>query len=456
MQEDGLGKERQMDDHSELMKGTPSRDPSRFSEEALRHWAWTEPSVWTNPMLATLENNNVRGGKWHSLIDKVYCEANLMSAYREVAANKGSAGVDHVTIEDFTAQLYKNIDKLEVQLQTKTYRPQAIRRVAIPKPGSKETRPLGIPTVRDRIVQGALRHVIEPILERHFAEHSYGFRPNRGCKDALRRVDRLLKSGLKYTVDVDLKSYFDTIPHDRLLDELKKYIADNSVLALVEKFLTAEIMDGLEHWTPTAGAPQGAIISPLLSNLYLNDLDHTMANSGFEMTRYADDLVIQCSTRAEAQRALDIIRRWTDDRGLTLHPTKTKIVHVDVEGFEFLGYRFIKHRRFPRQKSLAKFQDAIRGKTKRTNGTSLKAIITDVNRTLRGWFEYFKHCWHTTFSTVDAWIRMRLRSILRRRAGRRGRARGLDHQRYPNAFFAEYGLFSLSAAHARECQSSLR
>lgn len=240
-------------------------------------------------MLVTLEHNGVRGGKWHSLIDKVYKPENLYSAYREVAANKGAPGVDNVTIEDFTTRLTGNVDKLEQQLRDGTYRPQSIKRVHIPKAGSHETRPLGIPTVRDRVVQNALRHVLEPILERQFAEHSYGFRPNRGCKDALRRVDGLIKQGNRYTVDVDLKSYFDTIPHGRLIQELRKYVADNSVIGLVEKFLQAEILDGLDQWTPTAGAPQGAIISPLLSNLYLNDLDHLLAEAGYEMTRYADD-----------------------------------------------------------------------------------------------------------------------------------------------------------------------
>lgn len=404
-------------------------------------------------MLATLEHHSVRGGKWHSLIDKVYKTENLYSAYREVAANKGAPGVDNITIEDFTPGLQRNVDKLELQLRNGTYKPQAIKRVHIPKPGTTETRPLGIPTVRDRVVQNAIRHVLEPILERQFAEHSYGFRPNRGCKDALRRVNRLVKEGFEFTVDVDLKSYFDTIPHDLLVDELRKHVADTSVIELVKKFLQADIMDGMEHWTPMSGAPQGAIISPLLSNLYLNELDHLMAAAGYEMTRYADDLIIQCRTRAEAESALEQVRQWTTARGLTLHPTKTKIVNVNEDGFEFLGYRFIKHRRFPRKKSMMKFKDTIRGKTKRTNGQSLHAIIADVNRSLRGWYEYFKHSWYTTMLSVDGWVRMRLRSILRRRTGRRGRGHGADHQRYTNAYFAEHGLFSLQAAHARECQS---
>ena len=430
-----------------------SRSVRRFSGDNLAHWAWTEPSVWTNSMLATLEQSSVRGGKWHSLMDKVYKPDNLYSAYREVAANKGAPGVDNITIGDFTAALDRNVTQLEQQLRDGTYTPQSIKRVHIPKPGTNETRPLGIPTVRDRVVQNALRHVLEPILERQFAEHSYGFRPNRGCKDALRRVDRLVKAGYKYTVDVDLKSYFDTIPHDRLVKELRKHVADNSVIGLVEKFLQAQVLDGMDHWTPVAGAPQGAIISPLLSNLYLNELDHQMAAFGYEMTRYADDFVIQCRTAEAAAAALEMVREWTTERGLTLHPTKTKIVHVDIDGFEFLGYRFIKHRRFPRQKSVAKFRETIRSKTKRTNGNSLQAVIANVNRTLRGWYEYFKHSWRTTFPELDGWIRMRLRSILRKRTGRRGRGHGLDHHRYPNAFFAGQGLFSLAMAHACESQS---
>jgi RNA-directed DNA polymerase len=316
--------------------------------------------------------------------------------------------------------------------------------------------PLAVPAVRDRVVQGAVRHVLEPIFERQFAEHSYGFRPSRGCKVALRRVDQLLKQGYRYVVDVDLKSYFDTIPHDKLMDEVRKYVADGRVLALVEAFLKAGIFDGLREWTPESGAPQGAVLSPLLSNLYLNELDHQVARSGYEMTRYADDLVIQCRTHEEATAALALVQVWTAQAGLTLHPTKTKIVDAETDGFEFLGYRFVKHRRFPRRKSLAKFKEAIRAKTPRKQGRSLTMIITDVNRTLRGWFEYFKHSYRTTFPTLDSWVRMRLRSILRKRHGGRGRGRGADHQRWPNAYFAEQGLFSLTTAHALACQSSRR
>ncbi len=418
-------------------------------------WSWAEPSVWTERMLTALEQG-VKGGRWFSLIDKVHSAANLYSAAAKVAANRGAAGVDHITTKEFFDRAEENVAQLAEQLRSGTFRPQAVRRVLIPKPGSRETRPLGIPTVRDRTVQAAVRHVIEPIFERNFAEHSYGFRPGKGAKDALRRVDSLLKQGYTQVVDADLKSYFDTIPHDKLMQKLRTKISDGRVLALIESFLKAGVLDGLTEWTPTAGAPQGAVLSPLLSNIYLNELDHLMAQRGFEMVRYADDFVILCRTREEAESALAIALQWVCEAGLTLHPEKTRIVDERVESFDFLGYNFLKHRRFPRKKSLAKFRDAIRAKTPRANGHSLSWIIADVNRTLRGWFEYFKHSHRDSLVALDKWVRMRLRSILRKRLDIRGRGGGYDHWRWPNAFFAEQGLFFLTTAHAQVVQSSRR
>ena len=437
----------------------PSAVPATAQQDGdvLVRWAWTEPAVWTERMLTALEEG-VKGGKWFRLIDKVFAERNLVASYGKVAANQGAPGVDHVTVEAFGNDLERNVGKLSEALRAGTYQPQAIQRVYIPKPGSKEQRPLGIPTVRDRIVQGAVRQVVEPIFEKEFAAHSYGFRPGRGCKDALRRVDALLKQGFVYVVDADLQSYFDTIPQGRLLSRLRERIADGRVLQLIESFLTAGIMDGLKEWQPEAGVPQGAVLSPLLSNVYLNPLDHQMAARGYQMVRYADDFVILCRSQSEAEQALTEVRQWCQAEGLTLHPTKTRIVDVRTEGFDFLGYRFATTQRgrltrWPRQKSAQKLKATLRAKTKRTNGHCLQAIIAAVNGTLRGWFGYFQHSCRWTFVTVDRWVRMRLRSILRKRAGGQGPGLGRDHKRWPNAFFAEQGLYSLEAAHAEASQS---
>jgi RNA-directed DNA polymerase len=317
---------------------------------------------------------------------------------------------------------------------------------------------LGIPTVRDRVVQAALRDVIEPIFERDFAEHSYGFRPGRGCKDALRQVDQLLKDGKTIVVDVDLKSYFDTIPHQALLQRVREKISDGRVLSLIAAFLRQGVMDGLREWTPEEGSPQGAVISPLLSNIYLDRLDHLLAQRGFSMIRYADDFVILCRSREEAAEALTLVRQWTEAAGLTLHPTKTKIVDAVTEGFDFLGYHFQHGDRVPREKSLKKLKDTLRAKTHRNNGRCLAVVIHQVSTSLRGWFGYFKHVTNRyVFTSLDKWVRGRLRSLLRRRMKRRGCARGKrDHQRWPNNFFAKRGLFTLTTAYDLARQSSTR
>ena len=429
---------------------------AKHAETVRARRSWAESTVWTERMLTALDKG-VKGGRWYSLIDKVYDEENLRSAFAKVKANKGGSGVDHVTIERFESRIEEELQRLHESLRDGTYRPQAIKRSWIDKPGTKEKRPLGIPTVRDRVVQTALRNVLEPIFERDFAEHSYGFRPGRSAKDALRRVDRLIREGYVYVVDADLKSYFDSIPQDRLMKLVRAKIADGRVLQMIEAYLSQPIMEGLQSHTPESGTPQGAVISPLLSNIYLDTLDHQMSEAGYEMTRYADDFVIQCRTRREAEEALAQVQAWAESNGLRLHPDKTHIVDVREEGFDFLGYRFYRRGRWPRKKSLKKFKDSVRERTRRTNGHSMATIIAKVNCVLRGWYNYFKHVERWVFEMLDKWIRMRLRSILRKRRGGRGRGRGRDHQRWPNSYFAERGLFSLLAAYESERrQSSLR
>jgi RNA-directed DNA polymerase len=407
-------------------------------------------------MLTALEDG-VKGGVWYSLIDKVANLSVLRAGFERVKRNKGAPGVDRVTVAMFEAHLEQNLAKLRTGLLAGTYEPQAIRRQWIPKPGRAEKRPLGIPTVRDRVVQSALRSVLEPIFEREFGAQSYGFRPGRGCKDALRRVDELLKAGYTWVVDADLESYFDTIPRVALREQVSRRVADGRVLDLVEAFLRQTVMDDMQAWSPERGAPQGAVISPLLSNIYLDPLDHEMAARGREMVRYADDFVILCRSEAEAREALAEVEAWVDGAQLSLHPDKTRIVDATVRGgFDFLGYHFERGHKRPGKKSLKKLKDTVRHHTRRTNGRSLEATIAKLNPVLRGWFEYYKHSNKSTFRPLDQWIRTRLRSILRKRRRGRGRGRGADHQRWPNAYFVEHGLFSLMAARASAAQSARR
>jgi len=416
-------------------------------------WSWVEPSVWTDGMLTALENG-VKGDRWFSLIDKVWSERNLLAGFEKVRGNRGAAGVDGVSVTRMEEGLAGKIAQLSASLKDGTYEPLAVKRTWIPKPGSKEERPLGVPAVKDRVVQTALRNVLEPIFERIFSTHSFGFRPGLSCKDALRLLDSLLKAGYVWVVDADLKSYFDTIPHDKLMVLVEKWISDGKVLDLIRKFLKQNVLDGLSEWTPEEGTPQGAVISPLLANIYLDPLDHLMEDKGFKMIRYADDFVILCRTREEAEAALGTVREWTSAAGLTLHPQKTRIVNAAEDGFDFLGYHFEKGRKRPRKKSLEKLKDGVRELTKRTNGRSLEEIIAKLSRRLIGWFGYFKHSYKYTFDDLDKWIRRRLRSLLRKRKGIKGISKGVhDNLRWPNKFFVNHGLFSLTAAHRKAVQS---
>ncbi len=401
-------------------------------------------------MLTRLASGEPADRVWYALADKTYAPANLARAFEKVWRNGGSAGADEQTVAHFARQAEAELARLHEQMRDGTYRPQAVRRAWIPKPGSSEKRPLGIPAVRDRVVQAALRNVLEPIFETEFAEHSYGFRPGRGAKDALRRVDSLLKAGHDWVVDADLKSYFDTIPHDRLLALVKARVADGRVLALVESFLRAGVLEENEGWQPTErGTPQGGVISPLLANLYLDPFDHIMVRAGWEMVRYADDFVICCRSEAEAQAALAEVREWVAQAGLVLHPEKTRIVDMrEPGGFDFLGYHFERGLKWPRAKSLMKLKERVREKTPRLSGSSLTDIITDVNRTLRGWFGYFQHSRASVFRNVDGYVRRRLRSVLQWRRDGRGKGYGAAHQRWPNEWFARHGLLSLVAEQA--------
>jgi RNA-directed DNA polymerase len=430
-------------------------ETTKQGTEIHARWPWVEASVWTERMLTALENG-VKGGKWFSLMDKVYAMNTLQAAWQQVAKNKGSHGVDGMSIERFAANQEHYLKELHEALKNGSYQPLPVKRVYIPKSDGKQ-RPLGIPAVKDRVVQAALKMVIEPIFEREFAEHSYGFRPGRGCKDALRSVDGILKEGKVWVVDADMKSYFDTIPHDKLMEQVETRISDGRVLELIRRFLKQNIMEGMQEWTPAGGTPQGAVISPLLANLYLHPLDKQMQDAGLRMVRYADDFVILCHCEDEAQQALSLVREWVTANGLTLHPDKTHVGNcMEIgQGFEFLGYRFEGGKRLVRKKSLKALKDKIRSKTKRSRGVSIERIIQDLNPMLRGWFNYFKHAHRWTFPEIDGFVRRRLRSLrYKQKTGRSffGKSHHV-HKMFPNAYFAAYGLFTMYEAHRMACQS---
>jgi len=400
--------------------------------------------VWTERMLEALGRGN-EGRQWHTLIDKVFSPKTLALAFASTTKRDRAAGIDGITTQAMRQREAEELPIIERLLCEERYEPQPVRRVWIEKPGSREKRPLGIPTVRDRIVQQALRIIIEPIFERDFSTQSYGFRPGRSAQAAVARVEEQLAAGKTWVVDADIKGYFDNIPQDQLIALVKNKISDGRIIGLLEKFLKQGVMESMNGWQPTAsGTPQGAIISPLLANIYLDPLDHLMARQGREMTRYADDFIIQCHTEADALAALAEVKTWMEEAGLTLHPEKTRVVDATRKGgFEFLGWHFERGYKWPREKSIRKLKASVRAKTKRNNGHDMQTIIKRVNRITRGWGNYFRGGVRNVPERLDQWIRMRLRSILRKRDKRKGRGRGRDHNRYPNAWFAKRGMVFL-------------
>lgn len=421
---------------------------------ALQQCPGVKAGLWTERMLAAL-GNGVKGGKWHSLMDKIYAERTLQIAWQRVKSNRGAAGIDKISIERFESKAAQYLREIQQQLQSGTYQPQAVKRVTIPKAGGGP-RPLGIPTVKDRVVQMAIKLVIEPIFEHSFRDSSHGFRPGRGCKDALRAVDEWLKAGYPWVVDADIKGYFDHIRHDLLMSKIGESLADRRLLSLLEAYLKQDIMTECESWTATQGTPQGAVLSPLLANIYLNELDHLIGDK-YRMVRYADDFVILAANEAEADAALTEVNQWMAHHQLELHPDKTRIVNEqdDPNGFDFLGYTFKKGVRLIRKKSLKAMRDKIRAHTLRSQGVGIETVIEQLKPILRGWFNYFKHVHKSELQAMDGFVRRRLRSILRKYQKKgSGTGRNIrDHQQWPNAYFANLGLFTLIEAHAQASQS---
>lgn len=410
-------------------------------------------AAWTEAMLATLARG-IKGGQWYSLIDKLYAPRTLEAAFARVRANNGSPGADHVTIEMFEREKDRNLADLSDGLRTDTYVPSSIKRLWIDKGGGKK-RPLGIPIIRDRVVHTALHMVLEPIFEREFHENSFGFRPGRGCKDALRKVEEHLRRGFAWVIDADISGFFDAIQHHHVLAEVERQVADGRILSLLKQLLKQRILDEGLHWEPSEGTPQGSPISPLLANIILNPLDHLINRDGVEMIRYADDFVVLCRSEVEALQVLEKIKDWLNQHGLSLHPEKTKVVHMQSPKaeFDFLGYNFCNGpqglRRMASKRSIRSLRLRIKTKTRRKNGHALRTVIDFLNPTLRGWMEYFKHAHPWNFRSIDGFIRRRLRSLLRKRLKRRGTSRGRENREFPNTFFEKHGLFSLTKERVR-------
>ena len=415
--------------------------------------------------------------KWYSLIDKVYALPNLRAAWAKVKANGGQPGGDRLTLEQFEATAEARLAQLAEDLRRKTYRPQPVRRVYIAKSGGGQ-RPLGIPTVRDRIVQQALLQVLGPILEAKFSTRSHGFRPERGCATALEVVDRAVRHGYSWVVDADLEAFFDTVNHQQLIAALNEEIADGSVLNLIERILCAGVVEpGATAVEPTElGTPQGGPLSPLLANVYLHAFDVRMVQAGYGLVRYADDFIVFARSQSEADAALALARDVLEaELGLRLHPEKTRVVAA-ADGFEFLGFHYYRDpsrqewRKEVRRKSVQRFRAAVRARTPRLKNQRLPKArhltlarlaknqrvaetVRELNMFLRGWHWYFKGVWspyRTPFLRFDQFVRRRLRAAI---SGRQGN--GWWNIRLPNHLLQQLGLESLDALQ-REYQAGSR
>ena len=404
---------------------------------------------WINPAGAK---------KVHSLIDKVYKRKNLEMAWERVKANRGSGGIDGQTLKDFAEQLDQNLGRLQSELKEGTYQPQPVRQVQIPKMGKPgEFRGLGIPTIYDRVCQQALLNRLQPIFEPVFDDANYGYRQGRSTKDALRKVWKEIDSGNEWIVDADLKDFFGSVDHEKLLTLVAQQIADGRVLRLIVAMLKAGSYGKGRLFLTERGTPQGGVASPLLSNILLTPFDREMRRKGYQLTRYADDWVVTCKSAAEARAAIDAAGRILKQLGVELHPQKTRIVHVRY-GFEFLGYKIKRGKglylpankirsqarsgglyAYPREKSIRRFKDQVRQRTKRRVPLATEQLIEALNPLLRGWGEYYKRAHvRKLFNQLDRWIVRRIWSH------RFKRWRNCGWKQLPTAtLFGEYGLVNL-------------
>jgi group II intron reverse transcriptase/maturase len=350
--------------------------------------------------------------KAHSLTGRIDALL-MMQAFKAVKRNRGAAGVDKVSIGMFQDNLDANLTALMRDLKQGTFVPKPLRRKWISKDATNtKFRPLGIPAVRDRVAQEVVRRLLQPIFEPQFHDCSYGFRPKRSCHDAIEKVLSFHDEGDRITLDADIAGFFDNIPHKLIIDAVASEVADGNILRLVAKFLAAGVMDSGVFTPTTIGTPQGGVISPLLANIVLNKLDWRLEEAGYRFVRYADDFVVTCKTRPQAEAALALVEEIMTELGLSLSPEKTKIASYG-KGYEFLGFRLSSKSRTMRSKSLEKFKTKIRELTRRCHNLDAKAI-EKLNRVIRGTANYFATNFSTCvslFQKLDKWIRMRIRCM---------------------------------------------
>lgn len=411
--------------------------------------------------------------KWYSLIDKVYRMENLTKAFKAVKSNKGAPGIDGETIETFEANMEANLDKLNYELKTDTYEPLPVRRVYIDKDdGSK--RPLGIPTVRDRVVQQALKNILEPIFEPSFHPSSYGYRPNRSCQKAVAKAERFMnKYGLKYVVDMDLSKCFDTLDHEIIINSVNEKVSDGRILRLIGKFLKTGVMESGTVDESDIGCPQGGVISPLLMNIYLDYFDKAMMEKSIRIVRYADDTLIFAETKALAGKYMAIaVQVLEKDLKLKVNEAKTHIANAS-KGVAFLGFIIREKWVSIHPKRIERFKDKIRRLTPRNHGKNIEQMVKEINPVIRGWANYFRiaNC-KGLFQELFSWIKRRLRmkkmkewksykafhKAIRRRGYKgnfekismskwRNSNYTLVHMALPNIWFKEIGLVNLSDIH---------
>lgn len=353
--------------------------------------------------------------QYYSLIDKVYQWDNLHEAWLAVKKNQGSGGIDGVSIDMFEKNIDMNLKEMQRLLQQDRYKPDPVRRHYIEKENGK-LRPLGIPTIRDRVCQQAVRQIIEPIFEQDFYYYSFGFRPGYSAHQAIQTIRRAKRGGYDHVVDLDIMSFFDEIPHDMLMKKVRERITDGKVLTLIRGWLSAGVMEDGQFHETVVGSPQGGVISPLLANLYLNHFDWGMKEKGFAVVRYADDAVILCKTKEQAEEAYETAKSILEgELQLRMHPEKTKVVHFD-EGFRFLGFHFRKEYLILPYEKVKKYKEKVRQITRRQQGNNLAEMIKKLNEVSRGFGNYFGiGNVKKKFQRLDEWTRMRVRAFMRKK-----------------------------------------